>query len=137
MGLAAPSSRRNHRREQSGRKSPGSFALMSLCLSFFLRVGLLIPYDSLFSHACEWECKKTLHLEEILVRVSGRPEEDGWALPGVAVVLVVPWACKGHTASLLQRWLFFMGPRGLTAEHCILLAVGPWPKLCNRTRTLF
>lgn len=67
MGLVAPSSRRNHRREQSGRKSPGSFALSKLCLCFFLMVELLIPCDALSSHPCKGGCKKTSRLEDLLV----------------------------------------------------------------------
>jgi len=70
----------------------------------------LLPCDALSSHAFEWGCKKTLGLEELLV--SGRSGEDGWALLGMAIALVVCWARKGHSITATAMAVLLYGTMG-------------------------
>lgn len=122
MGLVAPSSRRNHRREQSGRKSPGDFAL---CISFCRGWSCTCPLLP-----CIWmECKKTLHLEEILVSFSGWPGPGLFSACQVCGSLGVQKGQSWSTASLPQQYLFlFRGNKycwwRLMAVQYILLSHG-------------
>lgn len=128
MGLIVLSSRRNYRREQSGRKSPGDFALR-----LFVKGGVA---HALSSHEFEWGRKKTLHLEKILVNISGWPESGLFLPRQVCGSLGVQEGQSWSTASLPQ-WYLFLFRGAVEVDGCAVHSFEPWPKLCGRTGTCF